>query len=318
MNNPNFFIVGAPKCGTTAMTYYLMQHPEIYMAMRVPPKSQLKRFAQKEAEILLPKVKELHFFGSDLEFRTPRMSQKEYLSYFDGVVDEKRIGEVSIWYLYSRMAVREIKAFNPDADIIIMLRNPVELMYSQYGQMVYRGYEAILDFESALQAESERKQGRRLPDMIPLIDALFYREIVQFTSQVKRYLDIFGRERVHIIIFDDLKADTAAVYRETLRFLGVDESFKADLKVVNSSKRVRNRRIDNFIRRPPVWLKCTVKVLTPRFFRRKLVHLFSKLNIENKPRPPMDPELNERLRAEFAGEVKQLGQLIDRDLTFWI
>jgi hypothetical protein len=119
MRKPDFFIVGAPKSGTTAMYFYLKQHPEIFM----------------------PERKELHFFGSD--FFAPHFVRdlKDYLKFFEGADNKKRIGEASPWYLYSKRAAFEIKEFNPDADIIIMLRNPVDMMYSLRETLRKKGIE---------------------------------------------------------------------------------------------------------------------------------------------------------------------------------
>ena len=119
MRKPDFFIVGAPKGGTTAMNAYLGQHPEIFIAER----------------------KELHFFGTDLDFSSPRITQEQYLSCFSEVQNEKRVGETSVWYLYSKQAAVEIKKFCPSANIIIMLRNPVDMLYSQHSQFLYNGNE---------------------------------------------------------------------------------------------------------------------------------------------------------------------------------
>ena len=106
---PDVFIVGAPKCGTTAMAEYLESHPEIYMAK-----------------------KEMNVFGADLRFGAQfyRRDLQAYLEEFDTRNGEERAGEASVWYLFSRHAAAEIKAFNPDARIIIMLREPAEMLYS--------------------------------------------------------------------------------------------------------------------------------------------------------------------------------------------
>lgn len=128
---PNFFIVGAPKCGTTAMHIYLRQHPEIFM----------------------PEKKESHFFGSDLNSQYFIRDREKYLSLFSEAKDVKRIGEASVWYLYSKQAAYEIKEFSPSASIIIMLRNPVDMLYAQHSQFLYNGNENIASFEDALNAE---------------------------------------------------------------------------------------------------------------------------------------------------------------------
>src|SRR5437016_1845324 len=111
MRKPDFFLVGAPKCGTTAMAQYLAARPDIFMAR-----------------------KEMHVFGSDLRFGPQfyRRNLDAYLAEFEGWKDQPRGGEASVWYLLSKRAAAEIKAFNADARIIIMLRDPVEMLHSMY------------------------------------------------------------------------------------------------------------------------------------------------------------------------------------------
>src|SRR5438093_448879 len=138
---PDFFIVGAPKCGTTAMYAYLRQHPQIFM----------------------PFHKEPLFFGSDLTTRYGRMSLEEYLALFADASRGQRIGEASAWYLYSATAAAEIKAFAPDAQIVVMLRDPVEVMRAQHSQLLFNMQETLTSFAEALAAEADRRAGRRLP-----------------------------------------------------------------------------------------------------------------------------------------------------------
>src|SRR3972149_11450918 len=124
MKIPNFFIVGAPKCGTTAMYTYLKQHPEVFMS----------------------DLKELHFFGTDHHrINYTPYTKEQYLSFFDGAGDKRRIGEASTSYLYSERAAVEIKEFNPFARIIIMLRNPVDVMYAYHHTNLSGGFEYIPD-----------------------------------------------------------------------------------------------------------------------------------------------------------------------------
>ncbi len=296
MKKPDFFIVGAPKCGTTAMYNYLNQHPEIFM----------------------PKKKEPHFFGSDLYSPWYIRDINAYLSLFKDVKNKKRIGEASVWYLYSKSAAYEIKEFNPDAQIIIMLRNPVDMMYSLHAQRVYNGNEDILDFEEALNAEEDRKKGLRMPPHPGLTCAMFYRDAARFTEQVKRYLDVFGRNKVHIIIYDDFKNNTAIVYKETLHFLGVDEDFTPDFKVINPNKVVRSRFLRDFLQMPPDFARLLVKIFIPcRGNRQKIIERLKRWNTIYKPRSPMNPELRKRLILEFETEIRELGKLIGRDLRMW-
>ena len=182
MRKPNFFIVGAPRCATSAMNTYLKQHPEIFMAK-----------------------KESHFFATDLNAPHFTKDKDKYLALFSKAGDEKRIGEASVMYLYSRQAASKIKEFCPRARIIIMLRNPVDMMYTLHRHNVYHGSENLIDFEVALNAEKERKKGLRIPKNVRLVEGLFYRELAKYTQQVKRYLDVFGQENVFVVIYDEFK-----------------------------------------------------------------------------------------------------------------
>ncbi len=135
--------------------------------------------------------------------------------------------------LYSTVAAARIKTNSPDAKIIIMLRDPVEQMYS-YHSVRRRNATEDLDFEAALAAEADRREGRRLPRLARNVKMYQYRAVASYTDQVARYFDAFGRENVHVVIFDDFVRDPAASYRATLEFLGVDPEFKPDFEVVNA------------------------------------------------------------------------------------
>src|SRR5262245_27125154 len=122
---PDVFIVGAPRCGTTAMWQYLGDHPDVYMSPR----------------------KEPWFFCRDLRFSDPiPRTLDAYLANFAEAREQARVGEASAWYLYSREAATAIKAFSPAARIIVMLRDPVAVMHSLHDLHVYAGTEDIADF----------------------------------------------------------------------------------------------------------------------------------------------------------------------------
>ena len=295
MKRPDFFIVGAFKAGTTALYEYLRAHPQVFMS--VP--------------------KEPMYFGRDLTPRYRRMTEAEYLALFRDARPEQRAGEASPWYLYSHSAAREILDFAPDARVIIMLRNPVDVMYSQHSQLVFNQREDLADFAAALDAEPDRIAGRRLPADAIRPEALYYRTSVSFAEQVERYLAVFGRERVHFVVFDDLVADPRAVYRATLEFLGVDATFEVDLSVYNPARRARSGRLQRAIFAPPPQLRG----LFGRLRRIPLLHRLRdslvSANSRQAERREMDPELRRALTAEFAPQVAQLGELIGRDLSAW-
>ena len=294
MARPDLFIVGAPKCGTTAMWRYLNEHPEVFIAER----------------------KDIHYFGSDLGFRDRQGDDEAtYLARFADVGGATRVGEASVWYLYSRKAAEEINAFNPSARAIIMLRDPVEVMYALHSQYLFNGLgdEDITDFEQALAAEEDRRQGRRIPPHNRLPETLQYREVVRFTEQIQRYQAVFGPDRVHVVLQDDMKADTPAVYRQVLEFLDIDPDFQPELGRVNTHKVVRSQALRKVIALTPKPLK----ELLPGDLRGRLRKGLRSLNSKHERRPHLDPALKARLQREQLPEVESLEALLDRDLSAW-
>jgi hypothetical protein len=292
---PDFFIVGAFKSGTTALYEYLRRHPQVFM----------------------PFLKEPHYFGDDLTRHYGRMSLPEYLALFRDARPGQRVGEASTWYLYSTTAPGQIAEFAPKAQIIILLRNPVDVMYAQHSQLRFRADEDLADFASALEVEPARRHGERLPPPPARPETLFYRHSVHFADQVERYLRTFGRDRVHIVLFDDLVGDTAAAYRAVLEFLDVDPTFQPDFGVHNESKRVRSGALQRLVYNPPGPVRGAARVLR----RYPLVHrardVVLGMNSRAEERKPMDPRLRAELLEEFAPEIERLSTVIDRDLSAW-
>ena len=142
---PDFFIVGAPKCGTSSMHQYLRQHPDLY----------------------LPELKDVPFFGSDLENTIPHVpaDHAEYLAWFSDAPTNARVGDSCTLYMQSRKAAEDIASWRPDASIVVMLRNPVDLMFSLHSHNIWMTDEDILDFDAAMAAEPDRLDGRRIPPL---------------------------------------------------------------------------------------------------------------------------------------------------------
>lgn len=277
------------------MDLYLKQHPEVFM----------------------PERKEPQFFGNDLHSPTFIREQEEYLSLFDSVKDEKRVGETSVWSLYSERAAGEIKEFESNASIIVMLRNPLEMIPSLHSQYLYTGNEDIENLEEALKAEEERKKGSRIPRTATFVQGLFYRETARYFQQVQRYFEVFGRENVQVIIFDEFKADTAAVFEKTLQFLGVDSGFQPDFQVVNPNKQVRSRVLRDFSKHPPQKTRRLARALLPSMARQTLSRALDRYNTRYESAQPVNTEILSQLRSEFVPEVEQLSGLLGRDLTHW-
>jgi len=301
MNNlnrtPSFFIAGAPKCGTTAMYEYLKQHPQIFMP-----------------------DKELYFFGSDFTFREPRPKLEYYLTLFADAAPDLICGEASVWYLYSKNAAKEIKQFNPGSKIIIMLRNPVQMLYSLHSQQVYEGNENIPVFEDALMAEGARRKGVQIPPLIGCpVEGLYYSEVVRFTPQLKRYFEVFDREQVKVIIYDDFAKDAALIYKQTLQFLGVDDTFTVNAKRINPNKKIKYPFLRNFLKKRDQRLIRLVKVLLPsKSLRSWIQKKLWSVNTRYVERQPINPETKHLLQQAFKKDIEELSQLLDRNLMHWV
>lgn len=294
MNRPNFFIVGAPKCGTTAFYSYLKGHPDVF----------------------LPSLKEPHFFAEDI-FGSRRnvCTEEAYLALFERAAGKVKIGEASTTYLGSFSAARRIKAFNPASQIIVMLRNPIDMMYSLHSQRIYDAEEPLSDFGLALDADVEAGIGRNGFLIRP--PGLGYRDVAGFSGQISRYFEAFGREKVYVIVYEEFKADPARVFRETLAFLGVRTDFRPCLVLVNQNRRARSKRVQRLLRTPPVGIRKVSHAIMPLVLRRAIGKSLIRLNDAVDPRPPMAPELRIRLEKEFQTEIENVSRLLNRDLFGW-
>lgn len=282
-NRPNFFIVGAPQCGTASMYLYLKQHPDVYVSV----------------------LEEPQFFGSDLT-RVPHGIRDEdvYLELFEGANGRSRRGEASAWYLSSLQAPYEIRAFSPEAKILILLREPAQMAHSLHGLFFRTGNETLGDFREALAAEPERRAGLRIPDGAYFPEGLQYSEAACYAPKVERYMDVFGPENVHCVLFDDFVRDAAGEYRKTLEFLAIDPDVEVELDPQRAGERVRMMAVRQLRQ-------------ASHEVRRRL-RLGETKEHETPPPPPLSDDVAAPLRERLSVETRRLGELIGRDLEPWI
>jgi len=291
---PNLFIVGAPKCGTTALTRYLEAHPEVYVADR----------------------KDLHHFGADLPFvgRT-REPWPAYLARFAAAGDRPVIAESSVWYLSSAAAPLEMRAASPGCRAVALLRHPTDAMYALWAQLRLNGLgdEDIDDFEAALAAEPARAAGASLPPGTPLPTALLYRRNVRFAAQLARYVEVFGEASVYVLIQEEMNRDTAGALAGLFGWLGIDPAAPVPTAPVNTAKEVRSEGLRRLLRQiPGGW-----KERLPAPLRAQLRRWIRRANARHAPRAPLPPALRARLDAELAGEVAAVEALLGRPIPAW-
>jgi Sulfotransferase domain len=293
---PDFFIVGHPKCGTTALYEALRHHPQIYM----------------------PDVKEPNFFSAEWQTSDgPPETFDDYLSLFDAAKPGQRIGEASVFYLASGNAASGIADAQPDAQIIAILREPASFLRSLHLQFVQIDLETEKNLRKALSLDDVRRQGRRLRRSAPnWQQRLIYSDQVRYVEQLQRFHALFPPEQMMVLIYDDFQCDNEGTVGRVLRFLDVDDTLPIEVTNINPTIRVRLRYLNHIIhsvyaRRHPVWrtVRERVKPLIPQQARRRLLEA-----AYGAPRPP-DKGLMMELRRHFKPEVVALSEYLDRDLV---
>jgi hypothetical protein len=307
---PDFFIVGQPKSGTTALYEMLRSHPQIYM----------------------PDVKEPLFFASDLRPQLQMQASDpdrrpvfpatydEYLSLFDAARAEQRVGEASSSYLRSRVAASAIAQTQPAARIIAILREPASLLRSLHLQRLQEHVETEPDLAKAISLEDPRRQGKRLPRHVVHPQMLLYSEFIRYTEQLRRYHAMFAPEQMTILIYDDFRGENERTVRGVLRFLDVDDTFPIKTLEANPTIAIRSARLDRMSRSMQAGrgaitgpAKTMVKSLTSQRLRQEVLYPLRR-RVLYRAAPPADERFMKELRRRFRGEVIALSEHLDRDL----
>ncbi|MCO6499303.1 MAG: sulfotransferase domain-containing protein [Vicingus serpentipes] len=290
---PDFLIVGAPKSGTTAFNHFLDQHPSIFMAK-----------------------KELHYFGSDLKIKQEPLPETTYLSYFKTAHSNQLKGEASVWYLYSKKAAEEIKAFNPRAKIIILIRNPTEMIPSLHNQYLYNGDETEKDVEQAF----ENDLNRTTPySSLSFENRPPYLQSVLYFQQVERYIKVFGERQVLIILHDEFKTNYKLAYRKVLNFLGMNHDFIPDFENINTRKNIQNISLHQLSKNPSNQLKCLVRFVIPfKYVRHQIMKKIDTINIQTQIPSTITFALKEKIIELTQADIHNLSTLIKKDLSAWL
>jgi hypothetical protein len=302
---PDFFVVGHPKSGTTALYSMLRRHPQIFM----------------------PDGKEPWFFAEELHERTPPRPEgtpktlEQYTAWFADAGARQRVGEASPLYLWSHTAARAIADVQPDAKIIAILREPASFLRSLHLQFIQTYIETENDFAKALALEPARRAGREIPRYTYWPQTLLYSEHVRYVEQLRRYEAVFPREQMLILAYDDFRADNEATVRQVLRFLEVDDGVSVEPLDANPTVRARSQRVHELLHAVSVGrgplslaLKSAIKTVVPQRLRRGAVGTIRDRLVYAEP-APVDALLMAQLRRRFKPEVVALANLLDRDVV---
>lgn len=283
MTKPNLFIVGAPKCGTTAWASYLQSHPDIFFSP----------------------AKEPHYFCEDFPGFRWAKTEPEYLRLFEDAGDAKVRGEASVMYLYSQVAARKIAAFNAEAKVLIFLRAPQTFLPSYHHQQLYNRDETDTDFARVWARSGARTD---IPSTCREPTFLDYKAAGAFEGQVDRYLDAFGPEQVRVLRFEDWIGDPLPAYRAVLEFLGVTYDGQTEFSAVNTAKHHRSAALSNLTQRPPGWVLATARALrrTTGRSRLGLAAKLRRLNTDEGYATAVSDELRAEIAAYYAEETARL------------
>jgi len=310
---PTFIVVGANKGGTTSIYHYLRQHPEVYLSP----------------------IKEPHFFSTDIEvnlfnreFAQNKLQDIEkyvngdmakeyhaafvrnwdqYRKLYKNVSGQKAIGELSTSYLYSTTAAQEIKSRLGAIKIIICLRNPIERAFSHYRMNLWTGNSNEFDFYKALVEDYHH-------DPKVWGNAHLYVEIGAYYEQVKRYLDVFGSEYVKIIFTEDLKTNTQQVIKSLYEFIGVDPTFNPDTSTTyNEVYTPKYKNLTWLLNKTGI--RPLMKRISPRFIKEAFIRLFYR---SKTAKGDISPEAKQFLLDKLGGDIKQLSDLLNKDLSHWL
>jgi hypothetical protein len=276
---PTFFLAGAAKSGTTAVFAALRQHPDVFLPERKEP----HYFAYVAASDLVPAV-----------YATRAEADRSYRALYAGVAGERAVGDASTTNLVVPGAAAAIARDVPDARIVVVLRQPVDRAYAHYRHFVVAGGETLSSFAEAVHAEAARRtQGYPFTYQ--------YLGWGRYAEQLRPFVELVGRERVLVHLYDDLSADPDAVVRRTFAFLEVDPDVPVTVphrKVIRARRRPRLHRALRSLGRPG-------RAAAERVGRATV------------PPEPIDPALRAELTSGLDPDLRRLEDLIGRDLSAW-
>jgi hypothetical protein len=300
MTMPNFLIIGAAKSGTSAVYAYLRQHPQVFCSER------------KEPGFFALEGRRATFNGpGDRKYNRNCVTNLErYRELFHKGVGKKAVGEASTVYLYSPEAAGRIHGHVPDVKLLVILRNPVERAYSGFRFLVRDRLERLSTFEQALEAEDARIAANWQ-------HIWHHKRLGFYHEQLRRYFNLFPRERIAICLYEDFEAAPVAVVQHMFDFLGVAPDFTPDVSLrYNVSGTPRSRLLHAALARPNS-VKDVLKGLLPATARR---HVRAKLMAQNiRPSaPPLAADTRRHLVNLYHDDVLELEALIERDLSHWL
>jgi hypothetical protein len=305
---PDFFVVGAPRAGTTSLYHYLRQHPMIFRS----PIKEPAFFAPEVVDFTPASRRAWHadaaalreYLDGPMDTLRDRgivLDWQDYLKLFRNAGPATARGEVSGNYLPSAGAPAAIRQMIPHARIIMILRDPVERLFSQYSSALAAS-RAGSDFGDWITGQ-ERAEATRSPRYGPIWTGMY-------AQHVKRYRAEFPADRIRIYLYDDYRDRPGQVLADLFGFLEVDATFRVDM--------TERHNVTTFPRWPA--LDNVLGQLKPLLRAGLPSHLHTRARAwyrrPSRPRP--DRADHARLLAVYREDVRELQDLIGRDLSMWL
>jgi hypothetical protein len=283
----DFFIAGAPKAGTTSLYYYLEEHPEIEMSSKKEP----DYFSDT------PLQEQGMYYGKNrintLDKYESLFAQKEGVIY----------GEGSVSYLFYENVAEDIKKYNPNAKIIIMLRNPIDRAFSHY-LMDYRLGLVSDSFEDIINKKSKYKNAH-----------LFYQqyiEVSEYAKQIQRYCNVFSTDNLLLIDYEDFKGDVSGIVDLVYDFLKVSTEFSADVNTKHNTFTMPKNKGIRFI-----YSFVILRKILTFIFPKSLVENIKGLLFKSDKKPKLLEETRNQLKQFFSDDVRELGRVLGKDYSKW-
>jgi hypothetical protein len=303
VQRPSFFIVGHPKSGTTALATFLGQHPDVFVCTPMEPNYFCPSWCRAT--------------GPPSRFR--RLTEREYLGLFADAHPRQLAGEASAIYLTAPEAAAQIRAFDRNARIIMIFREPVSFLRSYHLQLlknVPTEGEDQSDFAEAMRLEPLRERGAHIPSECVVPELLHYRRHLAYAEQYDRFAEHFPLDQLLPLVYDDYRRDNLGVVGEVFRFLGVDESFEPALGQHNvGGAALRSRSAQKWLHRATHsgGIAAAARAALPHRIRRRLIDSAYR-RIAFRPAPPVDPGVAEEIRRWAQPQVAGLGERLGRNL----
>lgn len=287
MKKVDFFIVGAPKAGTTSLYHYLNEHSEIEMSSQKEPDFFSDQSLQKQ---------KLYYDKNRID------TLEKYNSLFEKE-DVILRGDSSVSYLFYEDVPHKIITYNPDAKIIIMLRNPIDRAFSHY-LMDYSLGLISESFETIIQKQSKHKNAN-----------LFYQQYIhvsEYSKQIKRYLEVFSKDNIHFIDYEDFKNDTSDVVNSVFLFLGVNDDFQPYLKKKYNTYTAPKNSLIRYVYSFVAFRKMVANILS-----KNLTKTIRNLFFTSDKKPQLSELTRNFLKKHFESDVRELSELLNKDFTKW-